>query len=69
VLSAERLAATFSTDRRHMRRDDGSWLHPPPAWAPPAAVAGEHNLERFYDVDDDFEGEWLDLSQMLARFG
>lgn len=34
VIPAETYLTTFSSDRRHMRRPDGSWIKPPPSYAP-----------------------------------
>ena len=34
VIPAEVYLTTFSSDRRHMRRPDGSWIKPPPSYAP-----------------------------------
>lgn len=58
------------SDRRHMRRPDGTPMQPPPAWPP---IMGEplgegddgSNLARFLDMDDsDFIGELFDLPQL-----
>lgn len=34
VIPAEQYLAEFSSDRRHMRRPDGTWIKPPPPYAP-----------------------------------
>lgn len=34
VIPAESYLETFSSDRRHMRRPDGSWIKPPPQYEP-----------------------------------
>uniref|UniRef100_A0A1B0ES12 Protein N-terminal glutamine amidohydrolase n=1 Tax=Glossina morsitans morsitans TaxID=37546 RepID=A0A1B0ES12_GLOMM len=34
VISAETYLMEFSSDRRHMRRPDGSWIKPPPSYPP-----------------------------------
>jgi hypothetical protein len=54
VVPAVDLLTSFSTDRRHMRRDDGTWIHPPPPWDPPQGPEAQstHELPRFLDVTD-----------------
>lgn len=34
VIPADTYLASFASDRRHMRRPDGSWIKPPPAYSP-----------------------------------
>ncbi|XP_017484580.1 PREDICTED: protein N-terminal glutamine amidohydrolase isoform X3 [Rhagoletis zephyria] len=34
VIPAETYLSEFSSDRRHMRRPDGSWIKPPPSYPP-----------------------------------
>lgn len=34
VIPAEEFLAQFSSDRRHMRRPDGTWIKPPPTYEP-----------------------------------
>lgn len=69
VIDGPRFVATFTTDRSHMRAPDGRWLHPPPAWPPPAAPNEPMNLMRFVDVTTARENELLDLTSMFARYG
>ncbi len=66
IVAADRLIATFASDRSHMRRADGSWRRPPPAW--PAIGTGPTNLERFLDVSDAGLGEVLELARLRDRF-
>lgn len=40
VISAEQYLTEFSSDRRHMRRPDGTWIKPPPPY-PPIQSSGE----------------------------
>lgn len=42
-------ARQFFSDRRHMRRADGSYLAPPPEWPPIRGEQGS-NLEEFVDM-------------------
>jgi hypothetical protein len=68
MLDAELYRRHFRSDRRHMRRPDGTSMQPPPSWPP---ILGEpfgepddgSNLARFLDMDDRaFVGELFDLS-------
>ncbi len=67
VIDAEEYVASFSSDRAHMRAPDGSWLAPPPAWAP--FVRGPSSLLRVADVAAPFAGEALGLFELCARWG
>lgn len=67
---AERFLESFASDRRHMRRPNGSYLQPPPAWPPIVTPDGRaHTLPVFLDFEphEDLErhdvGPWLDLRQ------
>ncbi|MEM1030564.1 MAG: hypothetical protein AAGN82_09450 [Myxococcota bacterium] len=69
LVSREAMLATFATDRRHMRRDDGSYLHPPPPWPPIIARDTEQRftLDRYLDLEDDIAGEVSTLSDLRIR--
>lgn len=61
------------SDRRHMRRVDGSPIQPPPSWPPPQGevVPGYEddgsNLDRFLDTEDPtFLGRVFDLPELRA---
>lgn len=41
VIPAEVYLTTFSSDRRHMRRPDGTWIKPPPSYEPILLKTGE----------------------------
>lgn len=59
----------FSSDRRHMRNSDGSFIQPPPCWPMPRGDEGvPHNLHRFTDVTKPFIGELLDLPELRRRW-
>ncbi|KAG4078606.1 hypothetical protein HA402_011365 [Bradysia odoriphaga] len=47
VISAETYLAEFSSDRRHMRRPDDTWIKPPPPYAPIQTHANSHSLDDF----------------------
>lgn len=64
LLDAAEFRRTLATDRRHMRRPDGSWTEPPPPWP---TIGEGSNLERLIDMDDDFVGEVLDLEGLRRR--
>jgi hypothetical protein len=72
VVAADDFLRLFSTDRRHMRRADGSYLQPPPPWpAPrPANMAEAHTLPRFIDLAEaaPLFGDVLDLAEAERRF-
>jgi hypothetical protein len=44
VVPAEQFLLTFASDRSHMRKEDGSWLKPPPNY-PPIVSPGLTNSE------------------------
>jgi hypothetical protein len=69
LVDAEPFAASFASDRSHMRRRDGRYKKPPPPWPPIGAPERESNLMRFVDVEAPFLGEVLDLDELLARIG
>jgi hypothetical protein len=67
LIDAQAYRRHFRSDRRHMRRPDGSSKKPPPSWP---EILGEPfgepddgwNLGRFRDMDDtEFLGELFDL--------
>uniref|UniRef100_A0AAG5D561 Protein N-terminal glutamine amidohydrolase n=1 Tax=Anopheles atroparvus TaxID=41427 RepID=A0AAG5D561_ANOAO len=47
VIPAEKYLAEFSSDRRHMRRPDGSWIKPPPSYPPIQTTGSSHSLDDF----------------------
>ncbi|MBP9088492.1 MAG: hypothetical protein KBG15_20385 [Kofleriaceae bacterium] len=51
ICTAADFVANFASDRRHMRKPDGSWQNPPPPW-PCIQVVGQpdHTLGDFVDV-------------------
>ncbi len=51
ICSAAEFVAGFCSDRRHMRKPDGSWEKPPPPWPCIQAVGQTaHTLGQFVDV-------------------
>ncbi|MEM6292134.1 MAG: hypothetical protein AAGA54_12740 [Myxococcota bacterium] len=61
-------AATYRdalhSDRRHMRAEDGTWLHPPPPWP---CIGTGHELPALLDLSKKKPGEVLDLPGLVAR--
>jgi hypothetical protein len=70
LVTAEDYRRHLRSDRRHMRRPDGTAMQPPPTWPPimgePVSEPdGGSNLARFLDTDDsDFIGELFDLPRL-----
>ncbi|KAK7791700.1 hypothetical protein R5R35_008714 [Gryllus longicercus] len=59
----------FSSDRRHMKRPDGSWIKPPPDYLPITTSASPHNLEEFINMDPTKgHGEVMNLTQLVRKF-
>ncbi|CAD6196295.1 unnamed protein product [Caenorhabditis auriculariae] len=45
--------ATFSSDRQHMKNEDGTWQMPPPTWDPPNPQSPS-NMEAFIEMSLEF---------------
>nr|CAD7264136.1 unnamed protein product [Timema shepardi] len=80
VVPAPLFLQHFASDRRHMKRADGSWIHPPPNY-PSISNPGEeiigifnlfssnHNLEEFVSMDPTKGlGQVLNLIQLVKKF-
>ncbi|TVR70347.1 MAG: hypothetical protein EA427_06015 [Spirochaetaceae bacterium] len=71
LVSAREFLATFSTDRRHMRKDPENqaspWLQPPPPWDPPRGsnAASEHELPAYISMEPEGPGVLVDLEELL----
>ena len=69
VVPGEKFLHTFSSDRGHMKREDGTWLATPPAY-PAIMNSRESNLMQWIDTEDnELSGEWVSvegLAQCLA---
>lgn len=66
LVPAAELAATFASDRSHMRRDDGTYTEPPPPW-PPISSAKGSTLARYLALGDPIAGEELGLLALHRR--
>lgn len=49
VIPAEQYLAEFSSDRRHMRRPDGTWIKPPPPY-PPIQSSGKLKMQTIAQI-------------------
>lgn len=67
VIDAATFAATFSSDRSHMLRRDGTFKRTPPPWPMIGPPDRAPNLARFVDMTAPFVGEVIDLEEMIAR--
>lgn len=68
IMTAADYRDLLRTDRRHMRRSDGSWHAPPPPWPLISEPAEGSNLDRITDMTDELAGELVDLLGLRARF-
>ncbi|XP_044746553.1 protein N-terminal glutamine amidohydrolase isoform X1 [Coccinella septempunctata] len=69
VVPAKEFLNDFSSDRRHMKRPDGTWIKPPPSYSPITNSNNPHNLEDFIQMDPaKGPGEVLSLTQFVQRF-
>nr|CAG4650428.1 EOG090X0C0Q [Sida crystallina] len=50
VIPAKDFLESFSSDRRHMKKDDGTWMKPPPTYPPIQTSTTNHNLKVFVDM-------------------
>lgn len=69
VLPVSKFMSLFSSDRSHMRREDGTWAKPPPTYAP-ICRNGVNNLQKFLDMTapgNEF-GELFNLMELVRRF-
>lgn len=69
VVEAADFTSIFSSDRRHMRDEDGAWLQEPPPWSPIRNELKESfNLWDFVDMDGVGHGKIHTLEEMAAAF-
>lgn len=68
VVPAAEFLEVFSSDRSHMQKSDGSFIHAPPEWEPIFDASRGMNLGRFVDMEDEFCGELLEAEQFRERF-
>ncbi|XP_025835216.1 protein N-terminal glutamine amidohydrolase [Agrilus planipennis] len=59
----------FASDRRHMKRPDGSWIKPPPNYPPICSATSSHNMDEYIQMDPNKgPGQVLNLTQFVQRF-
>ncbi|KAJ8976315.1 hypothetical protein NQ317_010269 [Molorchus minor] len=51
VVAATEFLKEFASDRRHMKRSDGTWIKPPPNYSAIKTTASDHNLEDYIQMD------------------
>jgi len=68
VIPATTFLSTFASDRRHMRKEDGSWLKPPPSYPCITSTVSTHNLDDFINMENTSIGEVLNLTQFVKKF-
>jgi len=69
VVPATTFLQNFASDRRHMRKDDGSWLKPPPTYPCISNSTSAHNLDEFISMDGSTGyGEVLSLTDFVKKF-
>lgn len=67
LVPADEYVQTFSSDRAHMRLQNGEWLAPPPSW--PAIQQGEEsNLLAWLDVNRANPGQVYTLAEFRNDF-
>jgi hypothetical protein len=67
VVKGGEYVASFVSDRSHMRRLDGSWIAPPPAWPAPGAGSGRPSLLMAWtDMGRRSPGKLYDGARMAA---
>ena len=69
VVPATIFLQNFASDRRHMRKEDGSWLKPPPPYPCISNSISAHNLDEFISMDASTGfGEVLSLTDFVKKF-
>lgn len=64
LVPAAEFRLQFSSDRRHMRNPDGSWLRPPPPWP---VIGDGWNLAEHCDMQAEGPGELMAIETLRAR--
>ncbi|KAK6618522.1 hypothetical protein RUM43_013715 [Polyplax serrata] len=69
VVPAPVYLQNLASDRRHMKRSDGTWIKPPPDYNCIKTATCSHNLEDFISMDPSRGfGEVLNLTQFVKKF-
>lgn len=70
MVPAREFLKTFASDRSHMRREDGTWLAPPPNYPPIKTEQASNNIRTFISMKpDEGVGSVLDEAGLLLQFG
>ncbi|KAB0805620.1 hypothetical protein PPYR_02590 [Photinus pyralis] len=69
IIQAIEFLRDFASDRRHMKRSDGSWIKPPPNYPAISSSVSSHNLEDYIQMDSTKgPGHVLSLAQFVKHF-
>ena len=71
VVPAPVFLSKFSSDRRHMKKPDGSWMKSPPNYPCIQTSETPHNLDEFISMDQQQQqqlGEVMTLQEFVKRF-
>ncbi|CAG4978202.1 unnamed protein product [Parnassius apollo] len=69
VVSAKQFLQHFASDRRHMKRPDGSWIKPPPPYPAICTSVSTHNLDEYINMDlGSGPGQVFNLTDFVQRF-
>jgi len=69
VVPAPTFLAKFSSDRRHMKKPDGSWMKPPPNYPIIQTSESKHNLDDFISMDASVGvGDVVSLKEFVQMF-
>ncbi|KAK9752504.1 N-terminal glutamine amidase [Popillia japonica] len=69
VIPVAEFLKEFASDRRHMKRPDGSWIKPPPNYPPISTRNNTHNLEEYIQMDTSKgPGQVYNLTQFVQKF-
>lgn len=71
VIPCEKYLEHFSSDRSHMKTEDGAWLSPAPSWEP-ILKDGLNNLDDFISMDSKILTDIsavFDENEMRRRYG
>ncbi|XP_077298745.1 N-terminal glutamine amidase tungus [Arctopsyche grandis] len=69
VVPAIQFLQNFASDRRHMKRPDGSWIKPPPPYPAISTSECTHNLDEYTNMDSAVgPGQVFSLVQFVQRF-
>lgn len=69
VVPAVTFLRQFASDRRHMRKEDGSWLKPPPPYPAISSATASHNLDEFISMEANTGvGDVYSLTEFVKTF-